>query len=200
MTFVAQFCFADSQDIVGRLPGDVLLLFAAKEDLCLDVEQGLLRFEWMRLGELDLVRAEDVPASPWTSRTTPYYGALHRSRDYPGAEGQFSQFNAPERVAILSGTKIGGVPRWIQIEEGVKERFLCALTATPAVTNRPYPYVNDPAPLQRASDDERLRPLWGAASVLNLFLADSGKVVASVQTSDWFTADLQNRRQFLETN
>jgi hypothetical protein len=200
MTFIAQFCFADSRDIVGRLPGDVLLLFAAREDLDSDLEPGLLHFEWMRLGETHLVQASDLPPSPWPWPITPYYGAIYRSRDYPGAEGHFSQYNAPERLAILAGTKIGGVPRWVQIEEGIRDRFLCSLASVHAVTDRPYPYVNDPTPLARSEVGERPGPLWGEASVLNLFLANNGKVVASVQTSDWFATDLQHRRQFLETN
>lgn len=118
LTFVAQFCFADSRDIVGRLPGDVLLLFAAKEDLRQDVEEGALAVEWMPLGEATLMEAEEVPQGANTWEVPAFYGAIHRSRDYPGSEGHFSRYNRPERLAVLDGTKIGGVPPWIQIRKG----------------------------------------------------------------------------------
>src|SRR5262245_52323890 len=46
--FIAQLCFADSRDIFGELPGDVLLIFG--DDDALLVEPERLVFEWSGLG------------------------------------------------------------------------------------------------------------------------------------------------------
>src|SRR5262249_17436874 len=55
LAFLAQFCFADSRDITGELPGDVLLIFTRLDARitrypCPDWEQ--MHFEWLPLGEL----------------------------------------------------------------------------------------------------------------------------------------------------
>jgi hypothetical protein len=60
LTFVAQFCFTDSRDIVGDLPGDILLIFLDYECEAIDEKQAL-RFEWERIGEASLIEQSDIP-------------------------------------------------------------------------------------------------------------------------------------------
>ena len=55
--FIAQLCFADSRDIVGDLPGDVLLIFGDDDALLVAPER--LVFEWSSLGIQE--RALEVP-------------------------------------------------------------------------------------------------------------------------------------------
>jgi hypothetical protein len=113
MAFLAQLCFTDSTDVVGRLPGDVLVIFARDEYAFLaskyDLEPALL-FEWYPLGLEGLVSAADVPPTPW--KLLPCYGVVERVEEEAGG---------------VEGTKLGGEPRWIQHELEVKDRFLFTL-------------------------------------------------------------------------
>jgi hypothetical protein len=82
MTFVAQLRFTESFDILGPLPGDVLLVFF--EELH---KYSPTHFEWHNLGmsDSDLVTASEVPATwitPSTAGKIPeYYGVRCRYSD-----------------------------------------------------------------------------------------------------------------------
>jgi hypothetical protein len=126
MRFVAQFCFLDSRDITCQLPGDIMVIFEAGNYLSDwdGSDPSALRCEWLSFGHDALIermpmREEDCyPAS---------YGALHRTADYPEARSAFDNYKSPWNLAVLEGTKIGGIPRWIQSAEELPGRFLCAL-------------------------------------------------------------------------
>jgi len=110
MTFLAQFCFADSPDPKHGLPGDVLLIFADGPEAYLrDPYDESLAFEWHPLGLRRLVQRRDIPPTTWTLR--PCFGILER------IDGTLSQ----------AETAIGGEPHWIQGSEGHDGRFLCEL-------------------------------------------------------------------------
>ena len=90
MVFFAQFCFSDSRDHVGVLPGDVLLIFirVTKSFLLPDVtvpwvvshEPESLAFEWYPLGLNNLVEPGLIP---FTDMVFPRcYLSRHRSVDY----------------------------------------------------------------------------------------------------------------------
>ena len=81
LTFLAQFDFTDSLDIVGDIPGEVLLVFTPDSNEDGPIES--LHFEWQPLGMTDLISAEDVPTQKW--RFKPYYGYCHRTVSYPEA-------------------------------------------------------------------------------------------------------------------
>jgi hypothetical protein len=126
MTFLAQFCFAESPDLIGKLPGDVLLVFAEDHQAYLpNPYDSSLRFEWYPLGLRDLIDSEEMPKVAWKLR--PYFGVLYRTDDehlvgHPEGE-----------------TKIGGEPAWIQLDESPGGRFLCELgrvQSVPAEWNR----------------------------------------------------------------
>jgi hypothetical protein len=103
MTFLTQFCFADSRDLVGELPGDVLCVFARTESGRYSIERcagkvdfdrtefgefmvdpnsdmDSLLFEWHPLGLDDLPGPADVP-EPRTFFPT-CYALCYRSSDY----------------------------------------------------------------------------------------------------------------------
>ena len=62
MVFFVQLCFADSRDLVGELPGDVLLIFTSDEHG--HTTDGL-HYEWYPLGIEGLVTVDDIPDTPW---------------------------------------------------------------------------------------------------------------------------------------
>lgn len=165
MTFVFQFCFADSRDIVGDLPGDVLLYFS--EDILVDWDDdGRSLFEWMTLGETDLIEPGALPETPW--KITPVYGAIYRTYDYPkfyeDQEGLYW-------LGALNGTKIGGQPFWIQWPHD--EPVLCTCGSVAPRQGVAFPYVNVEGSL--TAEDEGMLA-WGDWGNFYVFRPDGGRV------------------------
>ena len=55
--------------------------------------------------------------------------------------------DASYNLPILNGTKIGGLPHFVQSGEDVSGQFLCQLNSIQAAPHVPYPWVNHPEPL-----------------------------------------------------
>jgi len=100
--FLGQICFADSLDLVGELPGDVLLVFTSGEH---DHTVGGLHYEWYPLGIEGLVSADAIPDTPWW--VFPCYMRLSRHEETEEDVGW---------PKWMTGAKIGGRPYWIQEE------------------------------------------------------------------------------------
>jgi hypothetical protein len=176
LTFVGQVCFADSRDIVGQTPGDVLLIFADAQRLWGygEDQTTALRFEWYDLGLTDLVKPGAVPETDWPLAL--YYGCLHRTYDYPGTENLFRRYGAWWCIGVIEGTKMGGVPRWIHGEEDLPGRFLCTLGSISYRSDQPYPFLNEPEPRpwKIGGDDADL--MWDDMGCLYLFLDEDGDI------------------------
>lgn len=153
--FFGQVCFADSLDLVGDLPGDVLLIFTHGEH---DHTSGELHFEWHPLGIGEPVAPADVPETPW--HVFPCFMHLSRRARPADADG-------PQEWAQWA--KIGGYPHWIQDEPRRYGTFLAALEGVS--------WVADPDPAQPAV--KHLDFFDGG--LLNLCLADGGHVAAHFQ-------------------
>ncbi len=83
LTFVAQFRFTESTDIVGPLPGDILLAYF--EDWVPHAYHrfaGPPVFEWYSLGLEHLIEADEIPEGTWADRLPICYGVRHRTVDY----------------------------------------------------------------------------------------------------------------------
>ena len=138
LIFMAQINLTDSTDITGPLPGDLLLLFATAD--CDEI-----KIIWSSCNGQSLL-VDSVPKTDWT--IDPCYGVLYRTVDYPDiTDDIFAAYAQPYLLACLEGTKIGGVPRWIQDEEQLPGRFLCALSSVQPAFEQPYPFVNIPEPI-----------------------------------------------------
>ncbi|MHB1038426.1 MAG: DUF1963 domain-containing protein [Pirellulales bacterium] len=183
MTFVGQLNFVNSLDICGPVPGHVLLVFA-RDDAPLLNDPDAFRFEWYEEGLTDLVESDGVPPPAW--RFVVCYGQACRTCDYPEGEEAFSQYDDEWQLAILEGTKIGGVPAFqMEIDEygGAPGKFLASIGSVQAVYNRPYPWINEPSPVIldyargiKLSFREDQELMWGDAGVVNLFLNERGEV------------------------
>ena len=163
MTFVAQFCFADSRDLVAQFPGDVLLAFARDErvlwgDLQRRHDLDSMRFEWYRLGITNLVDIDQVPQPGWDFVNC--HGVRHRTQDFRITEEnelrlesylteRYSNVFPGLTVQYLTRTialKIGGLPAWhdrddIRIPERFPGKLLCSLVSIiPGLG--PYPWLN----------------------------------------------------------
>ena len=201
MDFLAQICFADSTDLLEGLPGDLLLIFAdgvygkdwdAKNS-------NSLRFEWIKLPQVNLIEAADVPETRWD--LYPVYGEICRTVDYLAGDARRELEKAYHQwwcVAAIEGTKVRGIPRWIQAADNVPGRFLCALGSIhPAflpsaadMMHQQYPFTNAPGPFVREqrtfrSVDQEIQTdrllMWDDVGSLYLFLDDTGVVHWSIQ-------------------
>ncbi len=143
--FFAQFNFADSTDLVGTLPGELLLLFVADEpDWYWHPMQ--VQFEWVALGSH--FRTEFDP-DLIADTSGPFFGAIYRTADYPDAVEKLEEVDAATsyNLPVLNATKIGGWPHFVQRGEGASGQFLCQLASIQAAPHVPYPWVNSPEPL-----------------------------------------------------
>lgn len=135
MAFVAQFCFSESKELVGDLPGEVMLVFFAEPD-------GLeCHVEWQPLG-LSNPATEAVEVDWFQLRC---YGERHRVREFPKAKDVFSGPRRSRMLATAWGSKIGGIP-----SDEVRKlpgRFLCSLSSVQVVPDVPYPWTNERTPI-----------------------------------------------------
>lgn len=185
MTFLAQFCFAGSRDIIPDLPGDVLLIFAEDEQFS---RPEALHFEWQPMGIRDLVEAANVPDPDWQFVTC--YGYRHRTCDYLSAEcAPADSGRAGEHAYILGGTKIGGAPFFIQPPFERREqpeswpgRLLVQLSSICPGSDHEYPWVNrrEPVHATKISGDDCLDLC--DAGFLYVFLKDDGTLTWEFET------------------
>lgn len=190
LTFLAQFCFTDSRDLVPALPGDILLIFAKgrayggrQDDYDFAFgESDLFAFEWVSLGDAPLVSQAEAPDTGWSF--LPCYGTLCRTWDYPSV----AEFGYPEIAEDIPGiceaTKIGGAAPWMDSEDftwldretETPGRYLCTLCSVFGDHHEPYPFLNvsDPIPYE---EWRRMRPLMIAdVGLFNLYLTSDGTV------------------------
>jgi len=177
MDFLAQICFADSRDIAGALPGDVLLIFCDGEGLsaCVDEPEGVA-FEWWPLGLGDLAGRDGVPERRWT--LNPVHAQIHRTADYadppdPEDSPLLTSMNDVDSILVVNGTKIGGVPIWPQGDPELPGRHLCSLASLNPYGER-WPLLNvERNPLGRAYLDKDLLML-GDLGNLNISIDSAG--------------------------
>lgn len=151
MAFIAQFNFLNSFDIVGKLPGDLLLIFGEHSDGRI----GPFHMEWKKTGIDDLVRIADVPSG--CMRIAPCFGYRCRMMSYPNARlatnserprCQGKEVWADYHIPQLQATQIGRSPFFIQSgDDSLPGRILCTVSSVQPDPYKPYPWVNVPDPL-----------------------------------------------------
>ena len=190
MTFLGQFDFTDSEDIVGELPGEVLLIFSNsnKND---DLSESLY-FEWNKLGLEDLISREELPRSK--RQFDPCYGNLCRTVSFPDARQKLRSGNLcceglelkrPWLLPQYQATQIGSGPYFIQQhEKDAPGQLLCTLNSVrPEMHNR-YPWVNHEAPLVpekewRSEDIWRIEDrylMFGDVGCIHIAIGEDGQL------------------------
>jgi hypothetical protein len=167
LTFIGQLSFAVSHDLVGELPGDVLLVFAP-------TNEGIpeeFYFEWKPLGLTDLIPKDEVPTRAWTFVTC--FGTPYRTADYGRHEQRFVAEFGDRGYCFprILGTKVGGEPMWIQPELDVPGKFIGSIGPVQVQPQVMYPWINrrSPLSLKEYSDDDQVL-MWGDMGSLLLFL------------------------------
>lgn len=178
-TFWAQLSFLDSKDLVGQLPGDILLVFKHYVEGITSWDRRMYEFVWVDW---------DQAAARWQPREVPLGGldaeaGLHghriRTSDHPGLLHTDREACA-NGLHVLTATKIGGVP---SDQQGIHPptvpatwRFLGQLVSTWPVEGVAHPAIGHPEPVQLGSATfDRLRSGPGSG-VLCLYLDEAGCV------------------------
>jgi hypothetical protein len=154
MSFLAQIDFSDSRDLVGELPGDVLLVFTPNDKKHVET----LHFEWQPLDMKDLISFERVPEYSW--HPYPCYGHICRTVNYPKAQRkpELSANKYPlcrgleiwssHHLLQYQATQIGFTPFFIQQGDGrLPGRIFCTISSVQPSLHGVYPWVNRPKPL-----------------------------------------------------
>jgi hypothetical protein len=194
-TFVAQFCFADSTDLLPELPGDILVIYSEEDDY------SELQYYWLSLEDADdLVDPDSIPSQRWSIQ--PCYAVLHRTADFPEAkyaslEQYLDQYPYPFGLWsrwMLDATKIGGywtergeladpdsvddpelredIRRCNERSRQMQDEFICQLGSLSG--GKPWPFLNAPT----AKDVEerrtgRLLCLWDMGALALFFDGES---------------------------
>lgn len=128
-TFVAQFCFADSRDIVSqKIPDDVMLIFF--KDAKSIYEQDSIHVEWSSINLVSPVSAEQCPAPSFT--VPQLSGHIYRTNEYPDSWDAFEQagHNRCYLFPTTQSTKIGRETFFTQGDpRGPDDELFCALNS-----------------------------------------------------------------------
>ncbi len=161
LPFIAQFNFRKSLDIVGELPGDVLLLFG---DQC---RPSTLGVSWQSLDcNSPLVDANDIPDNSAIPR---FFGSRWRTEIFPDAQCPL------EPVALRDGTIVKEPwfacrPMGMQIGAGPlssgcfdgnpkRHRIIASLTSLFPILGSRHPFLNRSQPVQKSEVDTLTLPL-----------------------------------------
>ena len=208
LRFLAQVNFVDSKDLHKDLPGDVLLMFGEQGS---DWLSKPIHFEWMS------AQGRHTPIDDVTRLIFPktaFHCAIYRSADYlkarPMADrsGVKQSYNLP----LLNGTKIGGLPHFIQGDKDLdplpaKKRknpfnpkqtmieparpsrrgFLCQIASIQATPHVVYPWANQAEPLSLNFDDTEIHGETNSIVFYDMgsifvYRDESGKLWSEVQS------------------
>jgi len=120
--FLGPISFADSRDLAGELPGEILAVFD-RGDALRDLDDEDLHFEWVTPGTGTL-----LDSAPRAGESPPaVYGVIHRTNDSPNVPSVRQERRRPGLLAVLQATKIGGVPPWTQPPTEMPGRYIATL-------------------------------------------------------------------------
>lgn len=151
LALIAQFNFTNSLDIVGALPGDLLLIFGGDSDGPIEP----LHMEWQKLGVQDLIQPSAIPSE--CMAIAPCFGNRCRMMNYPNAvrttDSKYPQCHGKDVwsdywIPQLQATQIGRAPYFIQDgDDSLPGQPLCTIASVQPDSHQPYPWVNVPEPL-----------------------------------------------------
>jgi hypothetical protein len=177
-SFLCQFDFRDSRDLVGELPGDLLLVFVAEEDTMLSADAERMRFLWVSAAETAVIGPRAVPRPTHPFEYVCAWGVRHRSVDVPTgwdrayAIAEDAEGSALCMLPVLRGTKIGGVPYDSQsIQRAVPAGYLCQLVSIQPSASTPWPWADRKKPLKSSSG-----PGGAYGSESELMIGDLGEL------------------------
>lgn len=186
-TFLAQFDFEDSKDLLPALPGNVLTIFVKDEDYVFG-EPDQFRLLWQPAGLVDRIAPEDCPPPRLEFITA--HGIRRRTVDDPGLYASEDEELDRDRtkanfyLPVAQATKIGGTifdPQDIDPDVPDDVRLLCALSSIQAISERPWPFANEQEPLddrfgERGRHHPRNQLMISDMGTLMFLLNDAGEI------------------------
>lgn len=180
-TFVAQYCFADSKDIISdKIPGEVMLVFFKDAKSMYDPQA--IHVEWSSM-ELDSPLTKEKCPAP--SFVVPQLsGHIYRTNEYPESRGVFKEEGHAEYYLFptTQASKIGRETYFIQHDvRGPGEELLCTLNSLhPSKSKWPYIDLED-LPDDWNKPDEpygwgRYRMMFADLGCLYFVIDEHGKV------------------------
>jgi hypothetical protein len=153
LTFLLQFCFLDSKDIIpSDLPGDVMLLFAEDWNSLGEPEKPAnYRIEWSRVPLNNPMTAAQCPKT--NLKVPKYFGVIYRMNEYPDSWDTFRKEGHNEYwlLAVTQATRIGSETFFIQQDPRKKgETLLCSFSCIGIWNNHAkgkencFPLINVP--------------------------------------------------------
>lgn len=163
-TFVAQFCFADSRDIISdRVPDDVMLIFFEEAE-SIYARDGL-HIEWSSIHLESPLTSDQCP--PPSFPVPELSGVIYRCNESPDSGGIFEQegHDVYYLFPATQSTKIGRETYYIQHDvRGDGEELLCVLNSVyPSRNNWPFIGLKS---LPKDWDQIREPYGWGAYQML----------------------------------
>ena len=183
-SFLCQFNFCDSVDLVGDVPGDLLLTFVTGEDALIGGHSDQMRFVWVSANEIDVIGEGDVPKPTHPFEHVRAWGVRHRTADLPGCREQAYELSDEElwQLPVLEGTKIGGAPYNSQDDlEAAPADYLCQLLSIQASHNTMWPWANEERPLTLNSKEDGIyfdlnQLMIGDMGELTFYLRSDGSI------------------------
>lgn len=181
--FLAQLSFLDSHHCVPDLPGDVLLVFGHQTWTEVDDWDGWrpdLIFVWQEVRDHALIATDQVSTAGRSLLA--FFGAIHRTFDYPKGIEEMNQIPRWRNGAVASGTKIGGVPpsgHWPYFQGA---RYIGSIGSIDPVFGRPWPFLNVEPPIATMRDAMRIhnRLTWNDFGRLDLYF-DGQRVLYRIE-------------------
>lgn len=177
-SFLCQFDFRDSFDLVGELPGDLLLVFVADKNSALYGDVDRMRFLWVSAAETDVIEETDIPQATHPFDFVQTWGVRHRTADHPKCWDR--AYKIPKNAGsgrlyslpVLWGTKIGGVPYNSQDNlRAAPADYLCQLVSIQPSSETPWPWADRESPLSSESTADGIH-----SSANNLMIGDMGEL------------------------
>ena len=180
LALIAQFNFTNSVDIIGKLPGDLLLVFG-------DDSEGLiepLHMEWQRLGLQSLVQPPQLPSE--CMAVEPCFGNRCRIMSYPDAvqnsNAMYPRCHGKDVwssywIPRVQATQIGRAPFFIQQDDDSRPgQPLCTIASVQPDAHQPFPWVNTPEPLCSDGEwpDSGTELMIGDLGCIYIFIEDDG--------------------------
>ncbi len=159
-TFLCQFDFRDSRDLVGELPGDILLVFVADEGSLLLNEPGSVGCRWVSADASETITADEMPEPSHPFEFVRAWGARYRTCDYLFEPGHDDD-EWIEEVCVLAATKVGGIPFSLQLDvEMIEPGHLCQLVSLQACGGVRWPWTDHEAPMKSRLEGAEIDQEW----------------------------------------
>lgn len=161
---------------------------------------GDVQFEWVKFAPAEPL-IERLPDRVAQHCAGEWYGVIHRTCDFPDAVGDARKLSVQMKynLPVFKATKIGGLSRDVYFDQtfrrdldsqlGIIEprdglpaaKFLCGLTSVQPAFEVPFPWTNEPEPIELfRSRGKRPELIFADLASIEVYLSATGECFALV--------------------